>query len=62
MILKGGVCVLTKSELADYFKLAVPTIDRLMKKGLPYYKLPNGSVRFELEEVKQWLISQRKGE
>ena len=54
--------MLTKSELADYFKLAVPTIDRLMKKGLPYYKLPNGSVRFELEEVKQWLISQRKGE
>ena len=62
MILKGGDNVLTKVQLADYFKLAIPTIDRLMKKGLPYYKLPNGSVRFELEEIKQWLFVQRKGE
>jgi len=55
MYMKGGDNVLTKKELAEILKVTVVTVDRQMKKGMPYMKLSGGSVRFDLEEVKQWM-------
>jgi excisionase family DNA binding protein len=46
--------MLTKKELAAKMKLSIPTIDRLMKKGMPFFKIGK-SVRFEEEEVLKWL-------
>lgn len=47
--------MLTKKELALYLKVTTMTIDRHMKNGLPFVKFPNGTVRFELEVVMNWL-------
>ena len=53
--------MLTKKELASILKVTIPTIDRYMKAGMPYLKMLNGSVRFEIEEVKKWAYA-KKGE
>lgn len=50
--------MLTKKELAAHFKISIPTIDRLMTQGLPYTKIGR-SVRFNLEEVTQWLEKEK---
>lgn len=47
--------MLKKKELASHLKVTTMTIDRHMKNGLPYVKFPNGTVRFELNEVMEWL-------
>lgn len=47
--------MLTKKELALILKVTTMTIDRHMKNGLPYKKFPNGTVRFDLEKVMEWL-------
>ncbi len=54
--------MLTKSELAKYLKLSVRTVDRMMDYGMPYYKTSadNGSVRFDLEEIKTWMKNNAK--
>ena len=46
--------MLTKKEIADHYKVSIPTIDRLMKEGLPFTKIGK-SVRFNLETVEDWL-------
>jgi len=50
----------TKKEIAETLKLSIPTIDRLMKKGMPYYKIGR-SVRFKEEEVLEWTGKNRGG-
>jgi len=47
--------MMTKQELADYLKVGVITIERNVKKGMPNYKLPQGSIRFKIEEVEEWM-------
>ena len=42
--------LLTKKELAEYFGVSIATVDRDMKKGLPYLKMSK-FVRFYLDEV-----------
>lgn len=54
MFIDRRVKMLTKKELAAKLKLSIPTIDRLMKKGMPFFKIGK-SVRFEEEEVLKWL-------
>ena len=61
LLQKGGEQMLTKKELSEILKVTIPTIDRYMKAGMPYLKLSNGSVRFEIEEVKKWAYA-KKGE
>jgi len=46
----------TKKELAAHYKIGSNTVDRLMLKGLPYLKFEK-SVRFDEDEVKQWLLA-----
>lgn len=47
--------MLSKKELASELKVSLITIERWMKKGMPRLKAPNGTVRFELDEVKRWM-------
>ena len=51
--------MLTKKDLAEHYKVSVPTIDRMMTQGLPYTKFGK-SVRFELEKVKEWIEQQKE--
>jgi len=50
----------TKKEIAEILKLSIPTIDRLMKQGMPYFKIGR-SVRFKDEEVLEWIHKNRGG-
>ena len=47
--------MLTKKELAKELKVSLITIERYMKKGIPFIKTPTGRVRFEIENVNKWL-------
>lgn len=47
-----------KKELAKHFNVSIPTIDRLMKDGMPYYKIGR-LVRFKLEEVENYLKEEK---
>lgn len=51
---------LTKSDVATMLDITIPTVDRYMKKGLPYYKLNGYLVRFKEEEVREWI--EKRGE
>jgi len=53
--------MLTKQELKDWLKVSIPTIDRLMKQGMPHIKIGK-AVRFELDEVIKWLKEQQNNE
>lgn len=46
--------LITKKELSGKINLSIGTIDRLMKNGLPFYKLER-AVRFDYQKVEQWL-------
>lgn len=46
--------MLTKKELAEKLNVSVPTVDRLLRDGVPRIYI-RGSVRFEYEEVVKWL-------
>jgi len=56
----GGMGMKTKKEIAEILKLSIPTIDRLMKQGMPYFKIGR-SVRFKDEEVLEWIHKNRGG-
>lgn len=50
--------MLTKKDLAIELNISERSIDRMIARGLPYYKTSNtnaGMTRFEYEEVKEWL-------
>ena len=51
----GKTMLLTKKELATELKISIPSIDNYMKKGLPYLKVGERSVRFELDKVMRWV-------
>lgn len=51
--------MLTKIELAEHLKVSKRTIERAMDNGMPYYKLNDHTVRFELEEVKSWMKGEK---
>jgi excisionase family DNA binding protein len=44
----------TKQHIAAYFSVGVRTVENWMTDGMPFYKQRH-VVRFDLEEVKQWL-------
>ena len=55
LILEGGETMLNKDEIAKEIGVSKVTIERWMKKGMPHMKAPNGTVRFELESIKEWM-------
>lgn len=50
--------MLTKQEICEWLNISMPTIDRLMKQGLPHLKIGK-AVRFERDDVKRWLEEQQ---
>ena len=54
--------MLNKKELANYLKISLTTVDRMINYGVPYYKTSpdNGLIRFDLEEVKEWMKNNTK--
>ena len=52
--------MMTKKELAEYLKVTTMTIDRYMAKGMPFIKLPTGTVRYELDAVMDWVKGENK--
>lgn len=46
--------MLTRKELANELKCTERTIDNMMKKGIPHYKIDK-IVRFKLDEVLAWM-------
>ena len=55
-----GESALTVKELEEKFKLSRSTIYRLRKEGMPYYKV-GGSIRFDEDEVREWLKNNQEG-
>lgn len=51
--------MLTKVELAEYLKVSKRTIERAVENGMPHYKMNDRTVRFELEEVKDWMKGEK---
>ena len=54
--------MLSKNELAEYLKVSIRTVERMMDYGAPYYKTSsdNGAIRFDLDEVKEWMRKNAK--
>lgn len=46
--------MLNKKELAKELSISVSMVDKLLAQGMPHLKIGK-SVRFELQEVKDWL-------
>ena len=47
--------MLNKKDIAKEMNVSLITIERWMRKGMPYFKTPTGRVRFILEDVDKWL-------
>ncbi|MCY6957891.1 helix-turn-helix transcriptional regulator [Clostridium brassicae] len=45
---------LTAKEVAEMLGVAQSTVYNLKKEGLPYFKI-GGSIKFDKEEVLQWI-------
>ena len=48
--------MITKKDVAEFLSVSIPTVDRYMKKGLPYIKIGK-TVRFEIQNVIDWARS-----
>ena len=55
----GDQVLINKKEIAQKTGMSITSIDRLMTKGLPYYKLGK-SVRFEYDKVLEWIKKQNE--
>ncbi|MDA7500175.1 helix-turn-helix domain-containing protein [bacterium] len=51
---------LTKRQVADLLQLTPRTVDRLMTRGLPHYKIGNQRARFSQAEIRQWMEEECK--
>ena len=51
--------MLTKKELAEKLNVRGPTVDRLLKDGIPRIYI-RGAVRFDFEDVGAWLKEKGK--
>lgn len=50
--------LLTTIELAEVLNISRQTIFRWRKEGMPFYKISK-SVRFDLEEIREWLQTKK---
>ena len=46
--------MLNKTELAKELAISISMVDKLLAQGMPHFKIGK-AVRFELQEVKDWL-------
>jgi excisionase family DNA binding protein len=48
--------LLTLEEMMQYLNIGRVTLWRYMReKGMPYYQLPGGDLRFDVDEVRAWM-------
>jgi excisionase family DNA binding protein len=48
--------LLTLEEMMQYLNIGRVTLWRYMnEKGMPYYRLPGGDLRFDVDEVRAWM-------
>jgi predicted DNA-binding transcriptional regulator AlpA len=47
--------LVTKKETAAHIRMTSRTVENLMLKGLPHYKLGPRRTRFKLSEIDAWL-------
>jgi excisionase family DNA binding protein len=54
--------LMTKQQVAEALKVSVPTVDRYMRRGLPFIKFDdgNGTVRFDPDAVTSWVLGQQQ--
>ena len=51
---EGGIKMMNTKELTEYLKIHENTVYTYIKKGMPHYRIGK-ELRFEIEEVKEWL-------
>lgn len=54
--------MINTKELSEYLKIHENTIYKLVRNGMPCYRIGPTELRFELDEVKQWLRERSKEE
>lgn len=54
--------MLTTKELAQELKVAPTTIAKWRKIGLPYKRIGEKLIRYDMTEVKQWIDERNKEE
>ena len=47
--------LLTRLELAKILKVSLRTVDKLKAEGMPHLKITDSIIRFNLDEVLNWL-------
>lgn len=52
----------TKKQLAEKLQVSELTIDRMRKKGMPWQRVGVKIIRFDINEVNQWLQKQQQQE
>jgi excisionase family DNA binding protein len=53
--------LLTDSEAADFLRLTTRQVVTLAKRGeLPSVNLPDGEIRFDLDDLRAWVESLKK--
>lgn len=52
--------IVTKKELADFFKVTTMTINRWEKKGLPAMRAHGGAPRYDTDAVIEWMGTNEK--
>lgn len=52
--------LLKKKEVAERFGISVSSVNNYMRHGMPYYKIGGKLVRFDQEEVENWLKEKSK--
>lgn len=54
--------LLSKKQLADHLQVSEVTIDRWRKQGMPWTKAGVKLIRFDLEQVNDWLQSRERND
>lgn len=52
--------MLSRKELALFLNVTDRTIDNYRKKGMPFIQLPSGTIRFNKDEVLEWLRKEKE--
>jgi excisionase family DNA binding protein len=50
--------MLSKKEAAERFKISEATLDRLRKRGLPFYQVGK-KIRFDEDDLEKWFKKQK---
>lgn len=49
--------LLTDAEVAELFQISRSKLWRMRKEGLPFIRLSGGRIRYQEDELQQWLAS-----